>query len=137
LGYQFNMGAVWGFQIVGEVKNSFYEKEIVRKIISPDGIEIGPEKAMPAGEIAAALQIKQTILDMPSELSRLENKQITSQHNIFDYTQQLKEDFPYREELVNKKQRLNEVDMIIVNKTKHEENLKAIQKESKVNGVKM
>jgi N12 class adenine-specific DNA methylase len=137
VGYQFNMGTVWQFQIIAEVKNNFYEKEIVRKIISPDGTEIGPEKAMPAGEIAAALQIKQTILDMPSELSRLEDKLITTQRNITDYTQQLMADFPYKQELTNKKQRLNEVNMIIVNKTKQEENAKAMQKESKVNVVKI
>jgi hypothetical protein len=92
---------------------------------------------MPKGEIAAALQIKQSILDMPSELIRLENKLITTQNNIIDYSQQLKAEFPYKQELTDKKQRLNEVDMIIVNKTKQEETAKEIRKESKVNGMKL
>lgn len=136
-GSPFIIGSVWGFQIVSAIRNSFFEKDIVRKIISPDGIEIGPEKEMPKGEIAAALQIKQAILDMPSELTRLENKLITTQNNIVDYEQQLMIAFPYKEELTHKKQRLNEVNMIIVNKTKQEENVKEIQKETKVNGMKM
>lgn len=136
-GFQFNIGSLWGFQIVAEVRNSYFEKEIVRKIISPDGNEIGAEKEMPKGEIAAALQIKQSILEMPSELIRVENKLVTTQNNIIDYAQQLKTEFPYKKELTDKKLRLNEVDMIIVNKTKQEETVKEIQKESKVNGMKM
>ncbi|MBC7508861.1 MAG: hypothetical protein H7320_08945 [Ferruginibacter sp.] len=74
---------------------------------------------------------------MPSELTRLENKFINTHNNIVDYEQQLMAAFPYKEELTDKKERLNEVDMIIVNKTKQEENVKEIQKETKVNGMKM
>lgn len=136
-GFQFNIGSLWNFQIVAEVRNNFSDKEIVRKIFSPDGNEIGPEKEMPKGEIAAALQIKQTILEMPSELARLENKLTTTLNNIVDYAQQIKAEFPYKLELTDKKERLNEVDRVIVNKTKQEETVKEIQKESKVNGMKM
>jgi predicted CopG family antitoxin len=74
---------------------------------------------------------------MPEELLRFENKLTTTKNNILDYTKQLQEEFPYISELAGKKQRLTEVDTIIINKTKTEDAAKELMKENKENVMQM
>lgn len=139
VGYSFEIGKVWEFKIIGIVKNDFFEKVVARQIVAPNGIKIGDEKAIPTGELAAALQIKNVILEIPDELKRMEKNIVTQKNNILEYAGQLKQSFSYAKELNEKKQRLIEVDKIILNKVKAESagKNKSAEEETVKNGRKL
>ena len=82
--------------------------------------------------------MKNTILEIPDEIKRLERNLSTQQNNIVEYETQLKQPFLYLQELTEKRQRLAEVDRIIVCKAKAEQSLKNTATENnKVRKVKL
>ncbi len=82
---------------MGTVKSYFSGKEVSRVVTAPDGSAIENERELPEGELAAALQVKQAILEMPERLAKSQNMHITTETNIAGYELQLKEPFPYEE----------------------------------------
>lgn len=90
----------------------------MRELIAPTNDKIGETKQLPAGDIAAGLQIKQAIIDMPKDMERFSLNIEKEKHNIDEYTNQLETEFPYQEELLTKRKRLVEVDGIIIAKAK-------------------
>lgn len=125
----FVLGELWGFNVVGKVEHSFLDnkKFVSREIISPQEDKIGEAKELPMGEIAAGLQIKQAILDMPENLQRFSRNIENERIDIGEYSKQLNSHFPYKDELNTKIERLNVIDSIIVAKAKEaDENKKAM-----------
>lgn len=123
-GQQFLLGELWGFKIVGAIEQSWGEKYVIRQVLSPDGEKIGMENKLPDGDLAAALQVKNIILGMPEELKGVEKKLSDTVANITEYEKQLKENNPYRTDLLYYQQRLAEVDRIIVKRTEEEKKIK-------------
>lgn len=121
---QFLLGKLWGFSIMGTIKHSWGEKHVIRQVLSPEGEKIGMENKLPDGELAAALQVKNIILGMPDELKSVEKKLSDTIANIVEYEKQLKEDNPYRTDLLYCQQRLAEVDRIILKRTEEEKQAK-------------
>ena len=129
-GHIFTLGELWNFKVLGKVEHSYLENknQVTRELISPSHDKIGETKQLPAGEIAAGLQIKQAILDMPKDMERFSFNIEKEKQNVVEYTNQLKAEFPYKEELTTKKNRLVEVDSIIIAKAKEvAENKKVMQ----------
>jgi len=125
----FILGELWNFKVLGKVEHSFLENKnhIDKEIISPLNDKIGETKELPTGEIAAGLQIKQAILDMPQNLQRFLRNIEKEKQDIVEYSKQLNSLFPYKDELNSKKERLIEVDGIIIAKAKEaDENKKAM-----------
>jgi hypothetical protein len=120
IGFPFEIGKVWDFKVIGLVKTDFSEKVVFRQIVAPNGVKIAEEKPIPSGELAAALQLKNTILEIPEELKRLEKNIVVQTRNINEYAVQIQSQFPYREEVSMKRERLSELDRIILNKSKQE-----------------
>ncbi|MDQ6902279.1 MAG: hypothetical protein M3139_04600, partial [Bacteroidota bacterium] len=119
-GYTFPLGELWNFKVLGKVEHSFLENknQVTRQLISPLNDKIGEVKQLPSGEIAAGLQIKQAILEMPQHMERFFYNIEKEKQNMIEYTKQLEAEFPYKEELTTKKSRLMEVDGIIIGKAK-------------------
>ncbi|HET7116099.1 MAG TPA: helicase-related protein [Hanamia sp.] len=125
----FILGELWGFKVLGKVEHSFMENKnhVSREVISPFNDKIGETKELPFGEIAAGLQIKQAILDMPQTMGRFVRNIEKEKQDIAEYSKQLNSLFPYKDELNSKKERLIEVDGIIIAKAKEvDENKKTI-----------
>lgn len=125
----FVLGELWNFKVLGKVEHSFFENKnhINREVISPYDDKIGETKELPTGEIAAGLQIKQAILDMPVNMDRFIRNIEKGKQDITEYSKQLNSLFPYKDELNSKKERLIEVDGIIIAKAKEvDENKKAM-----------
>lgn len=125
----FVLGELWNFKVLGKVEHSFLENKnnVIREVISPHDYKIGETKELPTGEIAAGLQIKQTILDMPQNMERFIRNIEKEKLDIAEYSKQLNSLFPYKDELNSKKERLIEVDGIIIAKAKEvDENKKAM-----------
>jgi N12 class adenine-specific DNA methylase len=125
----FVLGELWNFKVLGKVEHSFMENKnyVSREVISPLNDKIGETKELPSGEIAAGLQIKQAILDMPQTMERFIRNIEKEKQDIAEYSNQLNSLFPYKDELNSKKERLIEVDGIIVAKAKEvDENKKAM-----------
>ena len=95
-------------------------------MISPLNDKIGETKQLPAGEMAAGLQIKQAILDMPKYLDRFSRNIEKEKQDVAEYSKQLNSMFPYKEELNSKKERLMEIDSIIIAKAKEVEESKKV-----------
>lgn len=119
-GLQFLLGKLWGFSIMGTIELAWGEKYVIRQVLSPEGEKIGMENKLPEGELAAALQVKNIILGMPDELKNIERKLSETLSNISEYEKQLREDNPYRTDLLYCQQRFAEVDRIIVKRTEEE-----------------
>jgi len=119
-GHVFVLGELWNFKVLGKVEHSFMEnkKQVSRELMSPLSDKIGETKELPTGEMAAGLQIKQAILDMPKIMERFIRNIEKEKQDIGEYSKQLNTMFPYKEELNTKKERLLEVDRIIINKAK-------------------
>ncbi|MGH2645330.1 MAG: helicase-related protein, partial [Chitinophagaceae bacterium] len=122
-GQKFSLGEQWGFKIIGKVEHDFFENRNVveRQIISPLGDTIGPVKRIADGVLAAALQIKQAILEMPKELERAKERFEIEKQNITEYAKKTGEEFPYKEELSGKQKRLYYINNEIINITKQNE----------------
>jgi N12 class adenine-specific DNA methylase len=120
LDHQFPLGELWGFKVVGRVTRDFFHdtKEIERQIISPVGDQIGDSKSLPNGEVAAGLQIKQAILELPEKIERFSRNIEKEKQNTEEYSKQFKAEFPYKVELETKKERLTEIDTSIIQKAK-------------------
>ena len=115
--------------MLGKVEHSFIKNKnhVSREVISPLNDKIGESKELPSGEIAAGLQIKQAILDMPQTMERFIHNIEKEKQDIAEYSKQLNSLFPYKDELNSKKERLIEVDGIIIAKAKEvDENKKAM-----------
>lgn len=128
-GDTFILGELWNFKILGKVEHSFLENKnhVNREVISPFGDKIGEAKELPAGEIAAGLQIKQAILDMPQTMERFIRNIEKEKQDLEEYSKQLNSIFPYKDELNYNKERLVEVDNIIIAKAKEiDENKKTM-----------
>lgn len=111
------------------LEHSFLENKnhVSREVVSPFNDKIGETKELPSGEIAAGLQIKQAILDMPQTMERFIRNIEKEKQDIAEYSKQLNSLFPYKDELHSKKERLIEVDGIIIAKAKEvDESKKAI-----------
>ncbi|MDQ2719363.1 MAG: hypothetical protein M3Z26_06320 [Bacteroidota bacterium] len=119
-GHIFELGELWNFKVIGNVEHGFFENknQVTREIISPFNDKIGETKQLPAGEIAAGLQIKQAILEMPKDMDRFIRNIEKEKQDISEYSKQLNSLFPYKDELNTKKERLIEVDNIIIAKAK-------------------
>jgi hypothetical protein len=103
------------------------KNHVSREVISPLNDKIGETKELPSGEIAAGLQIKQAILDMPQTMKRFIHNIEKEKLDIAEYSKQLNSLFPYKDELNSKIERLIEVDGIIMAKAKEvDESKKAI-----------
>jgi hypothetical protein len=125
----FILGELWDFKVLGKVEHDFMENKnhVSREVISPLNDKIGETKELPSGEIAAGLQIKQVILDMPQTMERFIHNIEKEKQNIAEYSKQLNSLFPYKDELNAKKERLIEVDGTIIAKAKEiDENKKAM-----------
>jgi N12 class adenine-specific DNA methylase len=120
VGYVFALGELWGFKVLGKIEHNFFEgkNQVTRELVSPFNDKIGETKQLPVGEVAAGLQIKQAILDMPETAGRFSFNVEKEKQNIVEYRTQLDARFPYAEELFTKRDRLIEVDNIIIAKAK-------------------
>ena len=120
LDHQFPLGELWGFKVVGKVVRDFFHdaKEIERQIISSLGDQIGDSKSLPTGEVAAGLQIKQAILELPEKIERFSRNIEKEKRDAEEYSKQFNAEFPYKEELKTKKERLTEIDYSIIQKSK-------------------
>ncbi|HUZ58729.1 MAG TPA: helicase-related protein [Hanamia sp.] len=127
-GHQFVLGELWNFKVMGKVEYSFLEnrKQVSRELLSPLNDKIGETKELPSGEMAAGLQIKQTILDMPENLQRFSRNIEKEKQDIGEYSKQLNFLFPYKEELNSKKGRLMKIDSIIIAKAKEVDESKKV-----------
>lgn len=125
-GQQFDLGSLWGFKIVGVVEDNFFSKHINRQVLSPAGEKIGPEAQLPEGEMATALQVKNIILGMPEELITTEKKLSDTSNNILEYEKQLKDDNPYKTDLLYSQARLAEIDRLIVKRAEEEKKEKDV-----------
>lgn len=67
----------------------FSYKDISRYVVTPHGEKIGNDKPMPEGEMAVALQVREIILGMPSELERVRRSVVVSNDNLKEYRKQL------------------------------------------------
>ena len=119
-GHVFVLGELWNFKVLGKVEHNFLENknQVTRDLISPSNDKIGETKQLPTGEIAAGLQIKQAILDIPKDLERFSRNIEKEKQDVGEYSKQLNSMFPYKEELNSKKERLIEIDSIIISKAK-------------------
>ncbi|MDE3185127.1 MAG: hypothetical protein KGM16_17085 [Bacteroidota bacterium] len=119
-GHVFVLGELWNFKVLGKVEHSFMNNrnQVSRELMSPFNEKIGETKELPIGEMAAGLQIKQAILEMPKDLERFSRNIGKEKQDVGEYSKQLNSVFPYKEELNTKKERLLEVDSIIINKAK-------------------
>lgn len=127
-GHIFPLGELWGFKVIGKLEYNFLENknQVMVQILSPNNEKIRGAKQLASGEVSAGLQVKQTILDMPKDLIRFTAHIEKENQNVMEYRNQLNEEFPYKEELTTKRNRLIEVDSLIVSKAKEvEENKKA------------
>lgn len=125
----FVLGELWNFKVLGKVEHSFLENKnhVSREVVSTLNDKIGETRELPSGEIAAGLQIKQAILDMPENMQRFSRNIEKEKQDIAEYSKQLNSLFPYKDELNSKKERLIEVDGIIIAKAKEaDENKKAM-----------
>lgn len=122
VGQKFSLGELWGFKVTGKVEHDFIENRniVERQIISPLGDTIGPVKRIADGVLAAALQIKQSILEMPKELDRVKERFEIEKQNITEYAKKAGEEFPYKEELDGKQQRLHYINNEIIKITKQD-----------------
>lgn len=122
-GQEFSLGELWGFKIIAQVAHDFIENRNVveRQIISPFGDTLGPVKRITDGVLAAALQIKQAILDMPKELERITERLEIEKRNVTEYVKKTGEEFPYKEELSAKQKRLQYINNEIIKITKQNE----------------
>lgn len=123
-GYAFELGSLWDFKVMGTIEQNWSGRHVVRQVLSPMGEKIGTENILPEGEMAAGLQIKNIILEMPKELSASQRKLDDTNANITEYENQLKQDNPYRTDLLYSQKRLAEVDRIIVKRTEDEKKIK-------------
>jgi N12 class adenine-specific DNA methylase len=128
-GQQFELGSLWGFQVIGVVEDTFFSKHINRQVLSPKRKKIGAEAQLPEGEMAVALQVKNIILGMPEELTATEKELSDAINNIKEYEKQLKDDNPYKNDLLQSQIRLTEIDRIIVKRTEDEKKLKQTDNE--------
>src|SRR5665213_483663 len=119
-GHVFVLGELWNLKVLGKVEHSFMNNrnQVSRELMSPLNDRIGETKELPAGEMAAGLQIKQAILDMPKNRERLSRNLEKEKQDVIEYSKQLNSMFPYKEELDAKKERLLEIDSIIIAKAK-------------------
>lgn len=125
----FVLGELWNFKVLGKVEHSFLEDKnnVIREVVSPFNDKIGETKELPTGEIAAGLQVKQIILEIPQTMERFIRNIKKEKEDIAEYSKQLNSLFPYKDELNTKKERLIEVDGIIIAKAKEiDENKKAM-----------
>ena len=127
-GHVFVLGELWNFKVLGKVEYSFLENknQVSRELMSPLNDRIGETKELPAGEMAAGLQIKQAILDMPKNKERLSRNLEKEKQEVIEYSKQLNSMFPYKEELDSKKERLLEIDSIIIAKAKEVDESKKV-----------
>ncbi|HUZ57250.1 MAG TPA: hypothetical protein VMU83_00535 [Hanamia sp.] len=127
-GNVFVLGELWAFKVLGKVEHSFLEnrKQVSRELLSPLNDKIGETRELPAGEMAAGLQIKQAILDMPKNRERLSRNIEKEKQDLMEYSKQLNWMFPYKEELNSKKERLLEIDSIIIAKAKEVDESKKV-----------
>jgi N12 class adenine-specific DNA methylase len=124
VGSAFCIAELWGFKAIAQVQIFMGEKEVVRQVVSPAGDKIGQEKLMPKGDMAAGLQIRQTILEMPEALLKTQKSLAETVENIAQYKSQMEESFPFKDELNEKTGRLEEVNRMIMEKLKEEEKVK-------------
>lgn len=131
-GYSFELGSLWDFKVMGTIESSFGEKHVLRQVFTPSGEKIGMENKLPDTEMAAGLQVKQLILNMPEERIATLKKLDTTHENIAEYENQLKQYNPYKAELMYCKQRLSEVDRIIIKRTEDEKKIKPEDNQSRL-----
>ncbi len=79
---------------------------------------------IPKGDVAAGLQIRQTILETPEALLNTQKSLAVTVENIAQYKSQMEESFPFKDELNEKSGRLEEVNKKIMEKLKEEEKVK-------------
>lgn len=120
VGRPFELGSIWGFRIVGELVNAIGGRDVSRYVETPFGEKIGIEKTLPTGEMAVAMQVRDTILNMPIELNRVQSALTASTENITEYKKQLATDNPYGLELERSKARLEEINGIIKERNREE-----------------
>jgi hypothetical protein len=106
----FKIGTIWGFTIVGQITKVRQGKEIIRKIISPDGTLIGAEAVFSINDVSAGIQIKQPITEIAKNIRQAEESIATQTANIPKYEEQLKGDFPHMAELEQKQARMKEIE---------------------------
>lgn len=131
-GYSFELGALWGFKVTGTIETSFGEKHVLRQVFNPSGEKIGMENKLPDTEMAAGLQVRQLILNMPEELVATIKKLESTRDNITEYEHQLKQDNPYNAVLMFCTQRLAEVDRIILKRSEEENKIKPDDNQSRL-----
>lgn len=116
IGKEVVIGEIWDFKVVAKPTYSMGDVEMLRKIVSPTGERIGDENRMPTTEMANALQIKNSIIEMDYQRISADKKREKALTNIQQYREQAKEPFPYISELEKKSKRLTVVNEIIINK---------------------
>ncbi len=130
LGKPFELGTLWDFKIFGELFYSMGDKEVSRYVVTPYGDKIGSEKPLPDGEMAVAMQIRDIILSMPSELEKTKKSKVAHDDNIAEYRKQSAAENPYAKELETSRNRLNEIIVLIKERSKEEKEA-AVDNQSK------
>lgn len=113
-GQSTQLGNLWGFQVMGTAKKDFLDDVINYTILSPDGDAVTLPKQFPETEMAAAMQVKNAVLNLPEELENNGKKLVSTNDNIREYELQLQKQNPYSDDLTAKKERLIVVDGLIV-----------------------
>jgi N12 class adenine-specific DNA methylase len=115
----FIIGELWGFKVQACRRSHFIlgSDYISREVLNPVGKSISSAEVLPDTEMAAGLQIRSIILDLPNQLATVRQKLSTTNENISEYLIQLKSENPYKLELERSKSRLAEVDQLIINRT--------------------
>jgi len=127
----FLLGELWGFKVIGRIGFIFgVPSAIIRTVISPAGETISKDDALPDGEVAAGLQIKNIICGMPQQLSMLNQKIEKLTKDIEEYDRQLLLPNPYKKEMRILEKRLAEVDNIIVERNTQEKSEKPATQEN-------
>ena len=113
------IGELWGFKVIASRKQNIFKDAyyISREVLDPTGKRICAADELPDTEMAAGLQIRTIILDLPNQLATNCQKLSTTNSNIEEYLNQLKADNPYKVELECSKDRLAEVDLLILKTT--------------------
>ncbi|MBO9683581.1 MAG: hypothetical protein J7502_13080 [Flavisolibacter sp.] len=119
-GKGFILGELWGFKVQAFRRFAFGEAYITRQVLSPDDKIVSTEELLPDTEMAAGLQIRTAILNLPNQIAELRQKLSTTFENISEYHRQLEIANPYKSDLETAKGRLAEVDQLIIKRTEKE-----------------
>ncbi len=108
------LGSLWGFEVMGTVKKDFFDDMVNFTVLSPEGDSIMLPRKMPDTEMAAAMQVKNAIVNIPGEIDRCREQMQKTEENMNGYESALSTQNPYTSELAAKRDRLEVVDGLIV-----------------------